>query len=304
MSTAGEAHGPLWSFCAIHDLHLGGSGTGIWNNRMLFDRAESLLAAALAQWQADPPDFALFLGDLTNAGDRESFARLAERTRAAPCPLYPAVGNHDAVHHESRQWLVEAIPPPALEEGWIAYDFVHRGLSFVVLDVAWVAADGTESPAYEAASRPVGMTVPRPLLPWLDRTLAAHAPLPTIVCTHYPLLPLRAERIRRGARDAGTLHQPERVLALLDRHPHVRAVLAGHLHLAQVDRRCGVVHATGAALVEWPHAYRRFAVFADAVRVTAHTCADAATQAESLIPGHEWAAGSADEQSYTIPLTG
>jgi len=298
------ARSPLWSFCVIHDLHLGSSGTAVWNNRMLFDRAEPLLAAALAQWRADPPDFALLLGDLTDAGDRESFGRLGERMRAAPCPLYPAVGNHDAVHHESRQWLSEALPPPATEQGWIAYDFVHRGLAFVVLDVAWVDADGREWPAYEAATRPVGMTVPHELLSWLERRLEACAPLPTVVCLHYPLIPLREERLRRGARDAGALHERERLLAVLRCHPHVRAVLAGHLHVAQVDRQCGIVHATGAALVEWPHAYRRFAVFADEVRVTTHSCADAATQAESLIPGHEWAAGTADEQSFTIPLTG
>ncbi|MBI3912525.1 MAG: metallophosphoesterase [Armatimonadetes bacterium] len=293
---------PRWSFCAFHDTHLGGAGTGVWNNRMLLDEALPLTRALAERIGSEGHAFALLLGDVTERGDQPGFQALAEALAPLPFPVYPAVGNHDAVHPESRAWLRTALQPPGPSQGLIYYDFVHQGLYFALLDCVWQLPDGSREPDYKPTRAGQGMAVPDDLIDWLDAGLRQHATLPAVVCLHFPLLPVRDSKQARGAKDAGPLGNRDDLLAVLDRHPNVRAVLAAHMHLAQVERRRDVVHATGAALVEWPHVYRRFDVFADRVRVTTHTVADEATRVRSLIPGHEWAAGDADEQAFEILL--
>ena len=60
----------------------------------------------------------------------------------------------------------------------------------------------------------------QPTLDWLDATLAAAADRPALVCFHHP-----PTRMHQPMIDAILLTDPDRLAAVLDRHPHVAAVL-------------------------------------------------------------------------------
>ena len=52
----------------INDLHIGHEGTGEWHNRLLYDRAEEIARAAVAQLNSQKLDRVIILGDITNDG--------------------------------------------------------------------------------------------------------------------------------------------------------------------------------------------------------------------------------------------
>jgi 3',5'-cyclic-AMP phosphodiesterase len=69
-------------------------------------------------------------------------------------------------------------------------------------------------------------------LDWLEETLRADQP--ALVCLHHPPVPLHQPMI-----DAILLTEPDRLAAVLGRHPRVAAVLCGHAHTAAATTFAG-----------------------------------------------------------------
>jgi len=172
------------------------------------DTAAMLRAAvAFANAHRPTPDALLLTGDLTESGDAEAYAHLADILAAARMPVYLLPGNHDA-----REALRDAFPghdhlPP---EGFLHYAVTLGPLRLVVLDTLIPGAGDGELCAERLA--------------WLEARLVESPTVPTVLAMHHPPIPMGMNM------DRHRLREPAALAALLGRHPQVRRILCGHVH--------------------------------------------------------------------------
>jgi Icc protein len=176
----------------------------------------------------DPaPAFAVLGGDLvspdilhrdrvlTAAEYEPSYARLREILGGLPCPAHPTMGNHDQRDAFNRVLRGRAADAPCYE----AFD--HAGVRLVLLDSH---VPGQAGGALDAAQ-----------MAWLEKDLASHRGQLTILFVHHHPWPLGLQWI-----DTMPLDNGEALMTLLARHPQVRWVIGGHVHLDQVIERGGL----------------------------------------------------------------
>ncbi len=113
------------------------------------------------------PDVLVLSGDLTDHGDRESFARIADLLKAVPCPILPLVGNHD-----TREELLRAFPGTPSHDGFVHYVVERDGLRIICLDTFEAGRHGG---AFCAARRD-----------WLRATLEQGQGSPCVIFMHHP----------------------------------------------------------------------------------------------------------------------
>ena len=188
----------------VSDLHLDGSA-------VRRERAERVLAYVNG---LSGVDAVLVSGDIADHGQPAEYAEaraiLASRHRVLTCP-----GNHDVREPYESVLLGRAPSGGAVNEA-------H--------DVAGVLVAMCDS---SRPGRADGL-LDQPTLDWLDATLAAAADRPALVCFHHP-----PTRMHQPMIDAILLTNPDRLAAVLDRHPHVAAVLTGHAHTAAATTFAG-----------------------------------------------------------------
>lgn len=169
-------------------------------------RADDDLAAAVAAVAAlrPAPDALVITGDLTDGGTPEQYARVRELLAPLAMPVHVMAGNHD-----DRDALEAAFGAPA--------QFAVRcgGLRMIACHTARPGRDEGELSDEQLA--------------WVDAELAADGATPAIVALHHPPVPVGLPVL-----DAiGLRPESSRALAVvLERHPHVARVVAGHVHLA------------------------------------------------------------------------
>jgi 3',5'-cyclic-AMP phosphodiesterase len=221
------------SFRFVHltDTHIMAGGT--WrpqDGNFEFDTEASLRRVVAAIRALDPaPAFAVLGGDLASpdllhrdrvlgpADYEPSYALLVKILSDLGCPLHPVVGNHD-----NRVAFNRALRPSApVPDAPCHYSFDHQGYHLVVLD------------SHEPGQ--AGGFVDPAQLSWLDHDLAGHREQPTIVFVHHHPWPLGLAWI-----DTMTLRNGDELTARLGRHPQVRWVICGHVHLDQVIERNGL----------------------------------------------------------------
>jgi 3',5'-cyclic-AMP phosphodiesterase len=186
---------------------------------------ESHLAKCVAHILALPqrPDAILFTGDLTDFGKAGEYDNLARLLAPLPMPVFLMPGNHDE--------------PEAMRAGFPAHAYLRQRtgrLDYVIDDFAVriVALDST-------IPRQSGGELHDAQLEWLDRTLAADPRKPTIVALHHPPFWTGIGHMDR----IGFAH-PERLEAVIARHPQVERVLSGHLHRTIFRRFGGTIAST------------------------------------------------------------
>jgi 3',5'-cyclic-AMP phosphodiesterase len=155
----------------------------------------------------DEPDLLLLTGDLTEYGDAESYALLAQALADCPFPVWPAVGNHDL-----REPMVAAFPHVPTADGFVQYGLEAEGLRLLVLDTL---EEGRHGGAFcETRAR------------WLDEELSAHPDMPTLLVMHHP--PFESGLIwLDSAEDESWIL---RFRAVIAKHRQVGGVISGHLH--------------------------------------------------------------------------
>lgn len=167
------------------------------------------------------PDAVVATGDLVDDGLPAEYGLLREilQPLAAALPLYLMPGNHD-----DRAALRAAFPDhPYLRqsEPYVQFVIEEHGLRLVALDSV-VAGEG-------------GGALCSAQLAWLDQVLAASA-RPTVVALHHaPFM------TGIGHMDDIGLANADALAALLQRHPQVERVIAGHLHRSLSCRFGGTV---------------------------------------------------------------
>ncbi|WP_430478521.1 metallophosphoesterase [Streptomyces sp. P11-1] len=201
----------------ISDLHLDGS-----------ERATRRATRTMEYLRAlpRPVDALLVTGDIADHGTEAEYEEAA-RILAAPFPVLPCPGNHDARPAYRKALLGEA---PA--EGPV--NRVHR-----IAGTAILMCDST------IPGRDEGR-LDTETLAWIDATLTALPDgVPALIAFHQPPVELH-----HPLPDAGRLEEPERLAALLAAHPRVVAVLTGHAHTAAASTFAGLPLIVGPA-VTW-----------------------------------------------------
>ena len=197
---------PTLLIAQISDIHLGFHATDPAElNRKRLDSVMVALAREPIR-----PDLILVTGDLTENGTTEAYRALKAVFDAAPCPVWPLVGNHDdRAHFEA---VFDGIRG---EGGFVQYAFDAGPLRFVMLDTIDVGRSGGSFDAARAD--------------WLERTLAA-SDRPTVIALHHPPIATGNGWMTEAA-DAAWI---ERLRAVVVRHPQVVRLVAGHYHRAML----------------------------------------------------------------------
>ena len=300
----------MWRFVQISDPHLGSQVDGLWNNRFLCTMMPDVMRCLRRDLAALKPDFILATGDLSSRHTRDAMFAARDFMDWLGFPYYPMGGNHDFVIEASRPWFREAFHAHLPSERMF-YSFDREDLHVVVLDPLWAWSNGLEMEYSEQGSPDVGAqadqrpvwVVPDAQLEWLDRDLQAHAGTATIVACHYPAIEI-PERMRRpGMRDAGSLSNGKELIAALRRHPQVRAIFSGHLHMNIIVEDGGLTHVVTSALPEYPSEYREVQVYEDRLEIRSRALSDPSFAARSLVPNNGWTAGQACDRRATVSLT-
>ncbi len=153
------------------------------------------------------PDLLLMTGDLTEYGDDESFARLADAVKDCPFPVYPMVGNHD-----TREALVKAFPETPAPDGFVQYALEQDGLRMIMLDTLQPGRHGGSFCDTRAA--------------WLKAELEAHRDVPTVIVMHHPMITVGIDWM-----DPDTAaNWIARFEAAVKGHNQIVGILTGHIH--------------------------------------------------------------------------
>ncbi len=207
--------------CQISDLHIKTPGKLSYG---IVDTSGMLQAGVAHILKLNPqPDIVLATGDLTDFGRADEYAHLRALLSPLTMPLYLIPGNHD--HREN---MLAAFPDHAYlrqNPPFIQYAIEHLPMRILALDTVIPEASGGEL----CAAR----------LGWLATKLAAGSARPTIIIMHHPPF-----KTFIGHMDEIGLKEPERLKAIVEKHPEIERVLCGHLHRPIQVRWAGTLAST------------------------------------------------------------
>jgi Icc protein len=186
----------------LTDPHVGAD----WRPAPPLDTLRAVIAAVRAL--SDRPQAVLVTGDLTNDGKAEQYAQLAAALAELELPLFVLAGNHD-----SRPALRAAFDVPGEGDAPIQYAIELDGLRVFMLDTQRSGEAGGELGPDRLA--------------WLAGELGSRRHTPTLVAMHHPPIITGIE-----AMDAIGLPDADRagLATVLEEHPQVIGVVAGHVH--------------------------------------------------------------------------
>ena len=152
-------------------------------------------------------DMLLMTGDLTEAGERDSYARLAEAVGICPFPVWAMVGNHD-----ERDALLAAFPQTPSQDGFVHYALDFPGLRLIVLDTL---EPGRHGGAFCEAR-----------VAWLRDQLARDTVTPTYIAMHHPPFESGITWLDSSATEPWIA----RFAGAVQGFRQIRGIIAGHLH--------------------------------------------------------------------------
>jgi 3',5'-cyclic AMP phosphodiesterase CpdA len=171
------------------------------------------------------PDAVIATGDLVDWGRPDEYALLRELLAPLPMPLFLMPGNHD-----DRAAMRASFPQHAYLRQWepfLQYAIDDFPVRIVALDSLIPRQGGGELCAERLA--------------WLERTLAARPSVPTIVALHHPPFTTGIGHMDKVRLDPAS---GDGLAAVIQRHPQVERVIAGHLHRPITARFAGTVAST------------------------------------------------------------
>jgi Icc protein len=211
----------------LSDLHVrprGVPASRVVETNMLVERALITVAALNPR-----PDVVVVSGDVTECGRPEEYAMAAEMFRHhLTMPVFVVPGNHD--RRENFRAGLGHMPGVTQHPDFVQYAVEDYPVRLVMLDsVVPQAGHGLL-----CADR----------LAFLDETLSAQPHKPTMLVLHHPPMLTGA-----AGMDGICLRNTAELGALLERHPQVERILAGHHHRSIVGRLGRAIVIVAPALV-------------------------------------------------------
>jgi 3',5'-cyclic-AMP phosphodiesterase len=190
----------------ISDLHITPAGTFAYG---CVDTAAALTRAiATLNGMAPRPDLVVISGDIAHSALPEEYEHATKLLGALQIPYAAIPGNHD-----DRALMREVFPDPAYGAG--ALNSTRR-----VGEVDVLLIDSTVPDAVHGE-------LDATTLSWLDNKLAASSTRPALLFLHHP--PFDTGIV---SSDGMRLLDANPLAALIERHPRVLLVAAGHVHRA------------------------------------------------------------------------
>ncbi len=194
----------MLKFVVISDLHIVPEGQLTHS----IDTA-ARLAEAVDHINEEHPDaeFCIAAGDLADRGETAAYRRLRSEFERLTIPLHLTLGNHDC----RENFLKVFSDAPAASTGFVDLCIDRQGHRVLVMD----SLD---------TGRHAGLLVPAQL-DWLAEKLAEAESRPVILALHHNIADLNVST------DGIKLDRNASLAEVLRRHPDVRHVISGHVHL-------------------------------------------------------------------------
>lgn len=203
--------------CQISDLHITAQRRPAYG---VVDTATMLERCVKQIMSLDPPvDAVLASGDLVDGGSQPEYEVLRDLLAPLRAPVYLLPGNHD--------------DRDALRAAFADHAYLHQHPRFCqyVIDVLPVRLIVLDTIIKGEA----GGALCAERLEWLERTLAASRK-PTVIALHHPPF---ASGV--GFMDDIALAEPEKLAAVISKHPNVERVVCGHVHRPIQVRFAGTI---------------------------------------------------------------
>jgi Icc protein len=184
--------------------------------------------------QSPPPDVIVASGDLAHDGSPSAYRQLRSSLARTGVPAYCLPGNHDDTRNLREH----------LSEGGChcVRELVVNGWQLLFLDSTVTGSDAGHLASAE--------------LSWLESTLGSRPSTPAVIWLHHQPLAIGSAWLDQMKVDNG-----HTLLALLDHHPQVRAVVWGHVHQVVDRQRNGVrLLASPSSCAQFMPGSERFAV--------------------------------------------
>jgi 3',5'-cyclic AMP phosphodiesterase CpdA len=195
----------------LSDLHIGAE----WGGADPVARLEAAIESIRSM--KPEPDALLVSGDLADGAEDAEYERVLELLAPLRAPVYVLPGNHD-----DRGALHRHFGVPGGDGAPVQYSVDLGPLLLVVLDTTRPGEDPGELDAER--------------LEWLDAELSAAPKVPTLLAMHHPPIATGVpawDAIGLPAADRGALGE------VVERHPEVRRLVAGHVHRTMTGELAG-----------------------------------------------------------------
>lgn len=218
-------------FAVISDPHITVPST-LWDHPNRFHLVEVSIPAleqVLQHLVQLPLDFLLLPGDLTQHGEPENHAWLAERLARLPFPAFVVPGNHDVPQLEALAEFPRYYQAFGYEDG--------RSLDYSRLLQPGIRLIGLNSNHFDAQGQLVGCLTSEQLT-WLEKELAAAEEELVLLMVHHNVVEhLRGQSLHPWGRRY-MLENASQLRRLLQAYG-VQLVFTGHLHIQHIARRGG-----------------------------------------------------------------
>lgn len=206
---------PAQRLLHITDTHLFAQADGRLRGVDTYRSLSRVLDRATADTR--PADAVLVTGDLSQDETRGAYQHFRTLLSRLDIPVWCLPGNHDVP-----QFMGEVLAAPPFHVGGV----MLAGNWCVILLNSYVAGDHGGRLAPEQ-------------LEWLGAMLHEHAGRDVLLAVHHHVLKLQSRWL-----DDLALYNADELLALVDRSPQVRCVVAGHVHQSSDIARHGVRYLT------------------------------------------------------------
>jgi 3',5'-cyclic AMP phosphodiesterase CpdA len=247
-------------FAIISDLHIAVPET-IRDSPQRFHLVEvsiPVLETVLGRLELLDLDFLLLSGDLTQDGEPENHAWLADRLAQLPYPVYVVPGNHDIPQLERTTGnSLESIG--AADFPFYYQKFGYRDphqLYYTCEVLPGVRLIGLNSNAYDSQGNQLGVGhLDAVQLGWLEQVLTNLNGEVVMVMVHHNVLEHLPGQTDHSLGRRYMLENAPALLKLL-RSAGVQLIFTGHLHVQDVTNQQGIYEVTTGSLVSYPHPYR------------------------------------------------
>ena len=243
---------PLWSRCKGAPLRFGIVTDSHYADRdtlttRYYRDSFAKMQEAVDRFNRSHLDFIIELGDLKDKApdnDPEAALQFLDRIESVlqpfDGPVYHVLGNHDEDCIGKEDFLAHVTNPGECNgKKW--YAFSCKGVRCIVLDANFNA----DLSDYDRGNfNWKSAWLPPEELEWLDRELSAHPRMQTLVFIHQLLDSFS------DIPSSVCVNNAQEAVAILERHPQVRAVFQGHHHAGHYSWRGGIHYWTMKGMIE------------------------------------------------------